>query len=673
MLQPLAYRPLPLGSVTPTGWLKTQLKIQTSGLSGHLSHHWSKLHDSVWIGGRTGDIGLLHENTPYWLNGIIPLFFLMRNIARDGKQWKTIDRGHRRTHRSLVHDLEGQVVTYVDSILDRQRDDGWIGPPPNEKDSYWSRATLMLALTQMAEADPRRRPRIVDAMTRYLRFLHASIKTRPLFNWSQARYLDILIGVYWLIDHRRPDEPAEWLVELCDNVRKQGVKWEIMPPDQGQHNVNVAMSLKVYAVLHRRWPRGDNNASSLRYARDIDEHCGQPTGLFLGDEMLPRIGTHNPSRGSELCSVVESMFSHSYSFSVFGDPAYIDVAESIAYNALPSTWASKRGGEMWSHQYFQRTNQESALPTLDPDGHVIDAHAHGVESGFACCTANFNQGWPKLAGHIFFTSGNAVAIGYIAPARARIEEVGGGGTVDLATTYPFSDEFRVSGTFKRDLDILVRVPAWATRAEILTGKTVRSLRGQNGTMVRVNVNRYFDFTVRLRPEIRLRRWYDDGAVSVHRGPIMYSFPLSPTLVVRRTSWNIAEASDFNATTAQQWKIALVVNTEFSTRDMAFERSELRPDQCAFNHSDYAPVSIAVRAVFLPDTSSYVGERAPTRSYSVPMQSSTSIRTVEATGSSADRFEGRQCTSKAIECSPPFTARLVPHGSTILRVGMMAVA
>lgn len=172
--------------MTPTGWLKTQLKIQTNGLSGHLSHHWNKLYDSVWIGGRTGDIGLLHENTPYWLNGIIPLFFLLRNAARDGKQWKAIDRGHRRTHRSLVHDLDRQVATYVDSILDRQREDGWIGPPPNEKDSYWSRATLMLALTQMAEADPRRRPRIVNAMARYLRFLHASIKTRPLFQWSQA-------------------------------------------------------------------------------------------------------------------------------------------------------------------------------------------------------------------------------------------------------------------------------------------------------------------------------------------------------------------------------------------------------------------------------------------------------------------------------------------------------
>lgn len=301
----------------------------------------------------------------------------------------------------------------------------------------------------------------------------------------------------------------------------------------------------------RRWPKSENNASSLRYTRDLDEHCGQPNGLFLGDEMLPRVGTHNPTRGSELCSVVESMFSHAYSFSVFGNPAYIDVAENIAYNALPSTWASKRGGEMWSHQYFQRTNQESALPTLDADGHIVDSHAHGIESGFACCTANFNQGWPKLAGHIFFTSEDAVAIGYIAPARASIEEVGGGGTVEIVTTYPFSDEFRVLGTFRRELNILVRVPAWATRAEILMGAAVQSLRGRNGTMVRVNVKKRFEFTVRLHPEVRLRRWYDDGAVSVHRGAIMYSFPLSPTFVVRRSNWNIAEASDFNITTAHR--------------------------------------------------------------------------------------------------------------------------
>ena len=47
-------------------------------------------------------------------------------------------------------------------------------------------------------------------------------------------------------------------------------------------------------------------------------------------------------------------------FRVHGDPAFAEKAERIAYNALPATWASPRGGDMWAHQYLQAVNEMSA-------------------------------------------------------------------------------------------------------------------------------------------------------------------------------------------------------------------------------------------------------------------------------------------------------------------------
>src|SRR5258708_32542809 len=51
-LQPNAYNQLPLGSVMPKGWLLDQLKLQASGLSGHLDEFWPDLGpNTAWLGG----------------------------------------------------------------------------------------------------------------------------------------------------------------------------------------------------------------------------------------------------------------------------------------------------------------------------------------------------------------------------------------------------------------------------------------------------------------------------------------------------------------------------------------------------------------------------------------------------------------------------------------------
>lgn len=60
-----------------TGWLHQQLVIQANGLSGHLSLFWDDVMKSSWIGG-TADTGL-HERTPYWLNGFVPLAFQLED------------------------------------------------------------------------------------------------------------------------------------------------------------------------------------------------------------------------------------------------------------------------------------------------------------------------------------------------------------------------------------------------------------------------------------------------------------------------------------------------------------------------------------------------------------------------------------------------------------------
>ena len=97
------YKTLSIDDIIPHGWFATQLNIQANGLSGHLQHFWPDIEDSMWIGGN-GDTEL-HERTPYWLNGVVPLSFLVDNEG-----------------------LRNDVEYYMNYIMDHQQSNGWLGP-----------------------------------------------------------------------------------------------------------------------------------------------------------------------------------------------------------------------------------------------------------------------------------------------------------------------------------------------------------------------------------------------------------------------------------------------------------------------------------------------------------------------------------------------------------------
>ena len=74
----------------------------------------------------------------------------------------------------------------------------------------------------------------------------------------------------------------------------------------------------------------------------MDATFGFPNGMFCADETL--------------CAEA-SMFSYATMFRVHGDAEFAERMERIAFNALPATWSSPSGGNMWAHQYLQAVNQ----------------------------------------------------------------------------------------------------------------------------------------------------------------------------------------------------------------------------------------------------------------------------------------------------------------------------
>jgi hypothetical protein len=82
-----ALRPLPLGQVLPAGWLQRQLRIQADGLSGHLDEFWPDVGaNSGWLGG-TGESW---ERGPYFLDGLLPLAYLLDDEVLKAKAQKFV-------------------------------------------------------------------------------------------------------------------------------------------------------------------------------------------------------------------------------------------------------------------------------------------------------------------------------------------------------------------------------------------------------------------------------------------------------------------------------------------------------------------------------------------------------------------------------------------------------
>ena len=66
---------LPVGAVRPEGWLKDQLTIAANGLTGHLDEFWPSVKNTAWKGGE----GEAWERGPYYLDGLVPLAYILQD------------------------------------------------------------------------------------------------------------------------------------------------------------------------------------------------------------------------------------------------------------------------------------------------------------------------------------------------------------------------------------------------------------------------------------------------------------------------------------------------------------------------------------------------------------------------------------------------------------------
>ena len=285
------------------------------------------------------------------------------------------------------------------------------------------------------------------------------------------------------------------------------------------HGVNNGEALKEGAVRFRLSHNASDALSSHTRMDLLDKYHGAASGIFSCDEHLA--GLH-PSHGTELCTVVEGMFSYETMFSIHGDAVFAERAERLAYNALPAELTE----DMWSHQYLQQPNaiiaavqQEHFWATDGPDATTMN-----LEPNFPCCTGNFNQGWTKFVSHIAFVQPKTktLALALLAPCAIAADLGDGAVAVNVTTAYPWGDRVQLSVSTPASMTLAVRIPSWATEAK------VNGEQAANGTLHQIRLKPgQTSLLVTLPMEVRAERRYND-AVSLHRGPLLYSLDIVAT-------------------------------------------------------------------------------------------------------------------------------------------------
>lgn len=513
------YMELPLGDIKAEGWLKLQLEAQASGLTGHLDEYYPQVvgERNAWLGG-DGDAW---ERGPYWIDGLLPLAYLLED-----------------------EELIAKSQVWVEAILGSQKEDGYFGPdtdrpslPGIQRDNshdWWPKMVALKILKQyyMATEDER----VLPFMDKYFRYQLEMLPEYPLGNWTfwaEQRGGDNLDIVYWLYNHTG----EEYLLELAELIHSQTTPWtryfldgEILRTQNGLHCVNLAQGYKEPVVYYQQTKDMTQLDAMANAEEVIRHHIGFPTGLWAGDELL---NYGHPNRGSELCTAVEMMYSLETMVRITGNTSWADWLERIAYNALPT----QATDDYLYRQYYQQLNQiectRNTFRTFSTPHEDVD-QVFGLLTGYPCCTSNMHQGWPKFTQNLWYaTDDNGLAAMVFAPSSVTAY-VADGVEVNVKeeTFYPFEETIKFTVSFpdkkvkQAYFPLKFRIPGWCKAPVVkVNGEDVDKTMAP-GSMVslRRNWKKGDVVTVELPAKVTHSRWFD-SSVAIERGPLLYALKM----------------------------------------------------------------------------------------------------------------------------------------------------
>lgn len=629
------YIELPLGTIKPKGWMEQQLLLMKNGMTGNLDQIYEPVMGkrNGWLGG-DGDVW---ERGPYWIDGLLPLAYIL-----DDDQ------------------LKKKVQPWIEWALASQNEEGYFGPEidrPNEpglqrdnSHDWWPKMVMLKVLQQYYSATGDKR--VIDCLTNYFKYQLKTLPEKPLGHWTfwgEQRGGDNLMIVYWLYNITGD----AFLLELGELIHQQTFGWTDVFLNQNHlsrqhslHCVNLAQGFKEPVIYYQQSKDYRSIAAVKKAVKTIRHTIGLPTGLWGGDELL-RFG--KPTAGSELCTAVEMMYSLEKMLEITGDVEWADYLERVAYNALPTQVTD----DYSARQYYQQFNQVSVtrefreFSTPHEDTDLL----FGVLTGYPCCTSNLHQGWPKLVQNLWYaTADNGVAALVYAPSEVTLKVADG---IDVRvkeyTDYPFNGQINFDVSFADSqvnqafFPFHLRVPSWCKKPVVKVNGQPVTIDAYTGEIVKLNRTwqNGDKLTLELPMDVSVSRWYDGGVV-VERGPLIYALKMNEKWTKKNFEADkMVEYGPYyyEVTSDTPWNYALR-HTSCAKENIAksFE-VDVKPVKSYPWNLKNAPVTIRTKATKVKNWNLELGSVAPVAYY----------------------------TQMNFDTEGEYTIELIPYGCTTLRI------
>ncbi|MGQ8338610.1 beta-L-arabinofuranosidase domain-containing protein [Sunxiuqinia sp. A32] len=591
------YVELPLGAIKPKGWLLKQLNIMNDGSTGHLDETFSMLKDdNGWLGGKGDSL----EATPYWLDGALPLAYLLDDQR-----------------------LKEKVQKYVDWSLDTQRPSGYFGPitqyertsgkkveTENQGDDWWPRMVMLKVLQQYYTATGDKR--VPPFMTNYFQFQMRNLTdsttliNRYIEQAANSRCQENIMSVYWLYNITQD----KFLLDLADKLYEQTYPWTDWFENRNwvinaaaqqnddnwmsRHGVNVAMGLKTPAIYYQSQGDPKYLAAMKTGFSDLMLLHGLPNGIFSGDEDLHG---NAPTQATELCAIVETMYSLEQAIAITGDNTYMDALERVAFNALPA----QTSDDYNMRQYLQMPNQVMATGG-DYDFSYCErlSNVIGARTGWYCCLTNMHQGWVKYVSHLWYaTPDNGLAALVYGPGKVTAK-VGKGTTVSIneETSYPFDNTINLTITLPENdtFPLSFRIPKWCKEANVfLNGVSLRT--GKSGQIVRIEREwkNNDKVTLEFLMQIFTSNWGKNSR-AIERGPLVYALKIGEKWE-KKNDQEKGEYYDISPTTPWNYGIEQKIIKDTKKNGTVIHKSI--EGNFYWNQAN-APIELQVEARKIPD-------------------------------------------------------------------------